>query len=190
MGIVIRTAKMEDAKALLDIYAYYVKHSALTFEYEVPSKEDFQNRIAHTLEHYPYLVAESEGEIIGYSYAGRFQPRAAYAWNAEMTIYLKEGVRRQGLGRRLYTQMEEILKKQGIVKLIAVITLPVDAYSDFHSMQFHEKMGFRLAGRMEYCGFKFNRWYTTICMDKLIGISKEKMEAIQDFDAVREKFQL
>ncbi len=190
MELKIRTAKESDAKQLLDIYAYYVTHSALTFEYEVPSLEEFQNRITRTLEHYPYLVAEYAGEIIGYSYAGCFHPRAAYAWNAEMTIYLKESIRRQGAGRKLYTLMENILKEQGFVKLVAIITLPVDEYSDFNSMQFHEKMGYSLAGRMDDCGFKFNRWYTTIYMDKKIGTPKENMNAVKSFDTVREIFNL
>ena len=77
MEFKIRAAKDSDAKQLLDIYAYYVAHSALTFECKVPSLKEFQNRITHTLEYYPYLVAEYAGEIIGYSYAGRFQPLPA-----------------------------------------------------------------------------------------------------------------
>lgn len=188
--IKIRTAKVDDAQALLDIYKYYIEHSALTFEYEVPTLEEFQGRIAHILQHYPYLVAESAGEIIGYAYAGRFQPRAAYAWNAEMTIYLNPNIRRQGVGRKLYTLLEEILKEQGIVKTIAVITFPIDEYSDFNSMQFHEKMGYHLAGKMDYCGYKFGRWYSTIYMDKRINTPAEKMCAIKDFEDIREKFGL
>ena len=177
----IRVAKIEDAQALLDIYAYYVEHSALTFEYEVPSLEEFQGRIKHVLEHYPYLVAEADDEIIGYAYAGRFHPRAAYAWNAEMTIYLKQNMRRCGVGRKLYSALEEILKEQGIVKTIAIITLPIDEYSDFNSMQFHERMGYHLAGRMDYCGHKFGRWYSIIYMDKIVGIPAEEMCKIKDF---------
>ena len=186
--IKVRTATSGDAQALLDIYAYYVEHTTLTFEYEVPSLEEFQSRITHILKHYPYLVAELDNEIIGYAYAGRFQLRAAYAWNAEMTIYLKQNMRRRGVGRKLYSLLEEILKAQGVVKTIAVITLPIDGYSDFNSMQFHERMGYHLAGRMDYCGYKFGNWYTTICMDKMIGIPEEKMYDVKDFEDVRGKF--
>ena len=188
--IKIRTATPEDADALLEIYGYYVKHSALTFEYEVPSTEEFRGRIAHILEHYPYLVAEADNEIIGYAYAGRFHPRKAYAWNVEMTIYLKKDARRKGVGRKLYSLMEEILKEQGIVKAIAVITFPSDEYSDYNSMQFHEKMGYKLAGRLDWCGYKFGRWYSTIYMDKVIGTPAEDMSEIVDFEAVRGKFGL
>lgn len=86
--ITIRTAAIEDAQALLDIYAYYVEETAITYEYDVPSLAEFESRIAHTLEKYPYLVAEMDGKIVGYSYAGAFHPRAAYHWGAEMTVYL------------------------------------------------------------------------------------------------------
>jgi len=184
----IRIAKIEDAQAILDIYAYYVKNTTLTFEYEVPTLNEFEKRIENTLKTYPYLVAELDGEIVGYAYAGKYHPRAAYAWNAEMTVYLKKDLRRMGLGRKLYTLLEEILKEQGFVKTVALITFPKDEYSDFNSMQFHEKMGYNHAGRMDFCGYKFNRWYTTLQMDKLIGTPVENMPEIKKFDDVKSKF--
>ena len=190
MDIIIRAATVKDAEALLDIYAYYVEHTTLTYEYEVPSVEEFRRRIAHTLQRYPYLAAEMSGEIIGYSYAGSFRERAAYAWDAEMSIYLKREVHRHGVGQQLYTLMENILKEQGIVKTVAVITMPTDEYSDFNSVPFHEKMGYQLAGKLDYTGFKFNRWYSILYMDKQIGIPKEVMSPVRDFDEVREKFGL
>ena len=82
-NITIRVASVDDAQALLDIYGYYVENTAVTFEYEVPTLEEFQNRISSILEKYPYLVEETSDKIIGYAYAGQFHPRAAYAWNAE-----------------------------------------------------------------------------------------------------------
>ena len=113
----------------------------MTFEYEVPSVEEFQERIRHISSHYPYLIAEEEGEIIGYSYADRLRPRAAFAWDVEMTIYLKQDIRRNGLGRHMYTLMEDILREQGVVNAVSLITKPTDEYSDFNSVQFHEKNG-------------------------------------------------
>ena len=106
MDIKIRTATVEDAEKLLEIYAYYIKNTAVTFEYEVPSVEEFRERISHILEHYPYFVAENKGEIIGYSYAGRFHPRAAFGWDVEMNVYLNKKLRREVLGRMLYDLME------------------------------------------------------------------------------------
>ena len=108
--ISIRIAGPEDAPALLELYAYYVRHTAITFEYEVPSLEEFTARIRHTLEKCPYLAAVENGAIVGYAYAGPFHPRAAYGWAAEATIYLSHGCRHQGLGKRLYRALEEILR--------------------------------------------------------------------------------
>ena len=96
--ITIRPATPDDAEALLSIYAPYVKHTAITFEYEVPSVEEFRERIIHTLKLYPYLVAQQETsnsstastEIVGYAYAGPLHPRAAYAWSVETSIYVKK----------------------------------------------------------------------------------------------------
>lgn len=190
MNIRIRTAKVEDAEKLLDIYSFYVKNTAVTFEYEVPSVEEFQNRIRHILEHYPYLVAEADDEIIGYAYAGRLRPRAAFAWDVELSVYLKKDIRRAGIGKQLYTLMEEILKEQGVVKAVALITKPMDEYSSFNSVQFHEKMGYAHAGELKDCGYKFGRWYTLLYMDRQIGIPTGEMQPIRDFDEIREKFSL
>lgn len=186
----IRVARIEDAKELLNIYAYYVLNSSLTFEYEVPTLEEFQNRIANTLKTYPYLVAELDNQIVGYAYASRFHARAAYAWNAEMSIYLNKNNLRCGVGKKLYTLLEEILKAQGVVKTIALITVPEDKYSDFGSMQFHEKMGYNHVGQLIACGYKFGHWYSTLYMDKLIQLPKNNVSPIKTFDEVRENFEL
>ena len=97
---VIRKAEPADAGRLLDIYDYYVKNTAITFEYDVPTLEEFQKRITNTLKKYPYLVIEKEGMILGYAYAGVFKDRAAYDWSAEVTIYLKYDAVKSGLGRK------------------------------------------------------------------------------------------
>ena len=89
-NMIIRTATANDAEAILNIYAYYVENTAITFEYDVPTLEEFTQRIENTLKKYPYLVAEKDGEILGYAYAGVFKDRAAYDWSAETTIYLKD----------------------------------------------------------------------------------------------------
>ena len=125
--IIIRAATVEDAESLLDIYGYYVENSSLSFEYNVPSVEKFKKRIKDTLGFYPYLVAQSQGgEVIGYAYASAINPRPAYSWNAVLSIYLNKDRRRAGIGRQLYTKIEEILKAQGFVKSIVHLTLPVD----------------------------------------------------------------
>ena len=120
----IRIATPEDASAIQSIYRYYVEHTAITFELEVPSVEEFQGRIKKTLERYPYLVAEEDRVIIGYAYAGIFYDRRAYDWSAEMSVYVQRGIHGKGVGTALYDKMEELLKKQHIVNLFACITHP------------------------------------------------------------------
>ena len=109
-GIRIREAAVEDAVRLLEIYAYYVEKTAITFEYDVPSLKEFRGRIAHIKERYPYLVIERDGVIEGYAYAGVFKDRAAYDRSCEMTIYLDRDAVGGGLGRKLYEALEEALK--------------------------------------------------------------------------------
>ena len=108
--ITFRTAAGDDAAALLAIYAPYVKGTASSFEYEAPSLEEFQGRIAHTLRRYPYIVAVENGEILGYAYTGPFGERAAYRLSVETSIYLRQDVRGKGLGKRLYAELERICK--------------------------------------------------------------------------------
>lgn len=86
---IIRIATVADASAILEIYGYYVANTAISMEYEIPTLENFQTRIANTIENnYPYLVAEQDGKIVGYAYAGRFHPRAAFYRSAEVSIYI------------------------------------------------------------------------------------------------------
>ena len=93
----LRIAKPEDAEEILKVYAPYVEKTAITFEYEVPSVEEFRGRIENTLQHYPYLVAEDETGILGYAYAGRFQTRAAYDWAVETSIYIRMDTHRDNV---------------------------------------------------------------------------------------------
>ena len=190
--VVIRMARVEDAERLLEIYGYYVEHTAITYEYDVPELADFGQRIAHTLERYPYLVAERDGEVIGYAYAGAYHPRIAYSWDAELTIYLDHTVRGNGIGQKMYQLLEDILAKQGIVKVIALITVPPteEERNIYPSMYFHEKMSYHMIGCIEKSGYKFIRWYDTVLMDKMIGEPKEHMADVKSFDEVRAEFDL
>ena len=148
-----------------------MENSAITFEYEVPSVEEFQQRIANTLKKYPYLVVEKEGMILGYAYAGVFKDRAAYDWSAEVTIYLKFDAVKSGLGRKLYEELETELKKRGFLNLYACIGYPIeeDEYLTRKSAEFHAHLGHQTVGEFQKCGYKFGRWYNMIWMEKLIG---------------------
>lgn len=190
--VTIRTAMIEDAQALLDIYGYYVEHTAITYEYEVPSLSEFRDRMRHTLEKYPYLVAQEGDRIIGYAYASAYHPRAAYGWNAEMTVYLDHNARGRSVGQRLYTMLEQILREQGIVNALAMITPPMTREDEvvYGSMYFHEKMGYKLTGRIKNSGYKFDRWFDTITMQKQLNTPGNAMNSIKSFEEVRTKFGL
>lgn len=170
-NITIRPAQLADTEKLLEIYAPYVTDTAITFEYDVPSIEEFENRIREVQKKYPYLVAEMDGEILGYAYASAFHPRAAYGWCVETSIYIKMDKRGMGLGRKLYKELEARLKEMGLLNLYACIGYAEveDEYLTNASVAFHEKMGYKLNGHFTKCGYKFGRWYDMVWMEKMIG---------------------
>lgn len=171
-GVHIRVARIEDAEALAAIYAPYVDHTAITFEYVPPTAEEFAERMRSTLEFYPYLVAERNGEPIGYAYAGTFKGRPAYDWAVETSIYVVEGHEHEGIGRALHDALERALAVQGILNMYACIAVP-DGEDDEtltrNSEQFHAHLGYRLVGEFYRCGFKGGRWYNMVWMEKMLG---------------------
>lgn len=185
-NVKIRVARLEDAKALLAVYAPYVEKTAVSFEYQVPSEEEFAGRIENILRKYPYFVAECEGEIVGYTYAGAFHSRAAYGWGVETSIYIKEDIRGMGIGRALYTKLEDTLKEMGILNLNACIgsAETEDEYLTNASERFHERMGFVKVAESHMCGFKFNRWYNMIWMEKMIGEHTANPKPVKSFSEV------
>ena len=178
---IIRDAKPEDAERLLEIYAYYVENTAISFEYDVPALEEFQMRIRNTMKRYPYIVIERDGKVQGYAYAGPFVGRAAYGWSCEMTIYLDHNMLKCGLGRQIYEALEDRLRKMGILNLYACIGYPEteDEYLNRNSAEFHEHLGYTKVGQFHKCGYKFGRWYDMIWMDKIIGEHQSKNMANQ-----------
>ena len=186
----IRVATEEDAEELLQIYRPYVEETVITFEYEVPSAEEFRQRITHTLEKYPYLVAEKEGRIVGYAYASAFKERAAYDWAVETTIYLEKGSRKKGIGRNIYNALEDALRMQHILNLNACIGYPEveDEYLTKNSADFHAHLGYRLVGEFKQCGYKFGRWYNMVWMEKMTGEPGEKPEPVIPFPEVAAEF--
>lgn len=170
-GVRIRVARVEDAGALRAIYAPYVEKTAITFEYEVPTEEEFRRRIETTLRRYPYLVAERDGEILGYAYTGPLRTRAAYGWTAESSIYLAPSARRMGLGRTLYHALEVLSRTQGLQTLCACVTYatePTPYWTDA-SIHFHYRLGYDLAGQLKRCGYKFGTWFGTCYFEKALG---------------------
>ena len=180
----IRVATVEDVKSIQGIYAPYVEKTAITFEYEVPYIDDFQQRIIGTLKEYPYIVATEQERIIGYAYASSFHSRAAYRHSAEVSIYLHEKWNKKGVGKQLYQELENRLIQQNVFILYACITTTErndDENLTDASIYFHKRMGYTTVGKHNLCGYKFNKWYSVIWMEKLIANRTDKPDAFIPF---------
>lgn len=171
VNIIIRSATVEDAASVWNIYRYYVEHTAISFEITMPSVEDIAVRIRRVLSTFPYLVAEVAGCVIGYAYAGPFIPREAYDHCAEVSIYVARENRRSGAGRLLYDALLARLAQQGISNVYACIGVPEteDEYLNNNSAQFHAHMGFTEVGRFRNSGYKFGRYYHMIWMERILS---------------------
>lgn len=167
----IRTATTNDAAQILAIYAPYIEQTGITFEYEVPTLEEFRYRILETLQKYPYLVWEENGEILGYAYAGVFKARAAYSRCVETSIYVRMDAHGKGIGKALYAQLEEELKSLGILNVNACITWldEPNEYVTHQSPDFHAHLGYTKCAHFHKCGYKFGQWFDMIWMEKMIG---------------------
>lgn len=185
--MIIRIATVNDAEKLLKLYTPYVKQTAITFEYDVPSVEEFAERIKNVLKKYPYLVAEQNGELLGYAYVSSFKARAAYAWSVETSIYVEQNKKNTGIGGKLHQALENILKEQGILNMNACIACPKkeDEYLTKNSIEFHTHLGYRMVGEFYECGYKFDRWYNMVWMEKHIGDHHPGQTAPKTFDEVR-----
>ena len=157
--ITIRNASLADAPRILEIYAWYVEHTVITFEYDVPLLEEFEGRMRRTMQKYPYLVIERDGRVEGYTYAGPF------------------------VGRALYEALADRLQAMGILNLYACIGYPQaeDEYLTRNSARFHEHLGFALVGTFHNCGYKFGRWYDMVWMEKIIGEHRPDQPPVQPY---------
>lgn len=154
MECAIRTAVEADCEAMLEIYRPYVLRTSISFEWEAPSPEEFRTRVRETLKTHPWLVAESQGEILGYAYATPHRYRKAYQWACECSVYMKASSHRRGIASALYRKLLAILKEQGFVNAYGGISLP-----NSPSVHFHEAMGFKPLCVFPNAGFKLNAWH-------------------------------
>ena len=157
----LRDATMRDVPAILDIYRPYILNTAITFEYDVPTPAQFEARFRAITREFPWLVWEEDGEILGYAYGSRAFERAAYGWDADLSIYLRQDCSGRGIGRALYETLEQRLAAQGYYVLYGLVTS-----ANAGSCAFHEAMGYREAMRLPACGFKFGQWYDVIWYEK------------------------
>jgi phosphinothricin acetyltransferase len=143
---------VDDAAAISEIYNYYVENTVITFEEEPVSVKTMEERIRTVTAHYPWLVCEEAGEILGYAYVHAWHERSAYRFTAEDSIYLKHGAEGKGIGTALFRCLLEEVRKLDLYALMSVITVPNAA-----SVGFHEKFGFKQVGCFAEVGFKFGR---------------------------------
>lgn len=162
--IQIRFADQNDAAAMLAIYTPYIRDTAITFEYDVPSVTEFAGRIETVTAQFPWLLCEVDGQAAGYAYASRFRPRAAFQWDAEVSVYLSPAFQRMGIATALYNCLESILLAQGYRNLYALITHPHPASEGLHTSR-----GYRTLGVYHGTGFKFGKWHDLTVMEKQLA---------------------
>lgn len=170
-SITLRFAVPADAEALVAIYAPYIRKTAITYEYEIPSVEEFARRIETYSAKYPYLVAEMNGIPVGYAYACPLGNRPAFDWSVEAAIYVREDCKGMGIGQLLYEKLETILKIMGIRTMTTAVASVGhdDPYLTNASIAFHLRMGFTPVGTFRNAGCKFGRWYDLTWLEKAIG---------------------
>ena len=151
----IRAATEHDAEKVLSIYRPYIQNGAVSFEYKVPSVEEIQGRIKKVTAKYPWLICETDGEIVGYAYASAFREREAYQWKAEVSVYVTDKVKGKGVAWSLYDELLDRLKAMGMVSAIAGMTVP-----NPETERFHEKYGFKRIAEFPKVGFKNGQWHS------------------------------
>ena len=191
----IRAAEKADVPAMLAIYAPYVLETTVTFEYAVPALSEFEDRFSAVTEKLPWLVWEEKGAVLGYAYASLPFTRAAYAWCAEPSIYLRSDARGRGIGKRLYAALEAILLELGYVVSYAIIT-----GENAPSLAFHYALGYRKCGELVNSGQKFGRWLDVYWLEKRLNsvetprnspiLWKEFSKNIQKFSDILGKMSL
>jgi L-amino acid N-acyltransferase YncA len=176
----IRLAEPSQAKEVLDIYGPIVASTAISFETEVPTRQEMEARIAAALTFAPWLVCVEGERVLGYAYASRHRDRAAYRWSVDVSVYVGEASRRSGVGRALYTSLLALLRLQGFRAAHAGITLPNDA-----SVRLHESLGFRPVGVYRRVGWKCGRWHDVGWWQLPLGDRSGEPEPTLSMDALR-----
>ena len=159
----IRPATVADAARCAEIYAPFVTDSWVSFELDAPDADEMSGRIAKVLNSYDWLVAESDGEVLGYAYGSEHRTRGAYQTSCDVAVYIDPGQARQGLGRALYEALLPRLKARKIHAAFAGIALPNEA-----SIALHRAMGFELVGTYREVGWKMGGWRDVAWFQRLL----------------------
>ncbi len=186
----VRMATHADIPRILEIYRPYVEKTAISFEYVLPTLEEFTRRFAAITQRFPWLVWEEQGQVLGYAYGSLPFERAAYQWCAEASVYLVQEARGRGIGRALYQALEALLTKQGYCKVYALITT-----ANQSSVDFHTAMGYQTTCCMPACGYKLGEWHGVLWMEKCLrecenpGKAPVSLPDIEDLPKILYNFQ-
>lgn len=182
--ITLRYAKLEDSEILRDIYSYYVENTSITTECTLPDEDAFRKRVDKISSRYPYIVAERDNHIVGYIYASPLVDREAINHCVQISIYVRNDLKRSGVGKRLYKAIESVLVRMGITNMYARVAVPKveNEHLTRNSLQFHEYMGFQKVGYLENSGYKFHQWFDLAIMEKFIAPHRERPDDVRFFD--------
>ena len=161
MSTTIRKAELKDCGACVGIYNYYIENTTVTFEETPLTVEEFEARFLRITEKYPFFVAEEDGKTVGYAYLDTFNPRSAYRKTTDLSIYIDKNVVSKGLGSLLLNKIEKEAEAHGFENIISLVTEENTA-----SVIFHEKHGFKHAGRLEKVGVKFGKELDVLFLQK------------------------
>lgn len=167
-GRTVRQARAADAARCAAIYAPYVERTAISFELEPPSAEEMLMRVRRAQERHDWLVVEEDSEVFGYAYAGTFNPRPAYRFACEVSVYVQAGRHGAGAGRALYEALLARLEERGYRSALAGMTLPNPA-----SEGLHRALGFVEVGTYRRIGFKLGRWHDVRWAQRFLGEQSE-----------------
>jgi phosphinothricin acetyltransferase len=151
--LIVRPILETDAPAMLAIYRSYVENSVISFEEQVPSPEEYANRVRKYVKGWAGVAAEIDGSVVGYAYGSAHRERSAYRWSVETTVYVMQTVQRRGIGRKLYESLLPALRDAGYCNAFAGVALPNEP-----SIGLHESVGFKKIGTFPRVGFKFGGW--------------------------------
>jgi L-amino acid N-acyltransferase YncA len=166
--MLIRDAREEDAVACAAIYAPYVRDTTISFEVDPPTPAEMAERIADAVRTHAWLVLEEAGRVVGYAYGSPFNPRSAYRWSCQVSVYLERGRRRTGAGRALYQALFTRLAERGFRTVLAGMTLPNEA-----SVGLHRALGFEPVGTYRRVGYKHGAWHDVAWAQLSIGSAEE-----------------
>lgn len=160
----------------LDIYAYYVRNTCITFDLEAPTGKEWEQKLSSIIAKYPCIICLYGETVVGFAYASQLRQKKAYDWSVESTIYIHHDFKQQGIGKKLYSDLFAELEKLNVVNVFACITLPNDG-----SIALHNFFSFKEVGSFQDVGYKHNEWHSVLWMQKTIPQNKENPQPVKFF---------